>query len=186
MRPGNVLRRIRYHFEITEPYYIVFAVALLAGSCAGAFTFGCLSSDIVAEIAIIISNYNTALSNGFIANDVIYEGVKGSLSLSLILYVGSFTPLALASGVFVLAAKGFCVGFAACGVLKCFALKNAALILLQSTPYQFLSIAALFLMSGIGVMNLKVRRTALENTMLFILIYLLFIAGTVCEVFIKC
>lgn len=182
----SILGRIKYHFEVTEPYYIVLAVALLAGSCAGAFTLGCMDKNLISEIAVILSNYNNALSNGFLTQDVICEGFMGSLKFGLILYVCSFTPLALASGVIVLTAKGFCMGFMAAGVLKCFALKNAAIILLQSTPYQLLSIAALYLMSGIGVMNLKVRRTVLWNTMLFIMIYLLFVFGIVCEVLIKC
>lgn len=180
------MRRVKFHFESAEPYYITFAVALLAGSCAGAFTFGCLGAALVSETAVIISNYLCGLSNGFITHDVVYEGIKGSLSLSLIIFVCSFTPLAMASGVVMLATKGFCIGFMVAAVFKCFALKDAALILLQSAPYQFFSITALWLMSGVGVMYLKTRRTVLQNMVLFIFIYLLFIVGIICEVLIKC
>ncbi|MBE7064903.1 MAG: hypothetical protein E7384_03705 [Ruminococcaceae bacterium] len=183
---SNVLRRIKYHFDETEPYYIVFAVALLAGSCAGAFTVGCLSDSLVSEIGIIMSDYKDALANGFIVRDVVYEGIKNSLTMCIIIYICSFTPLAMASGVLVLAAKGFCIGFAAAGVFKCFTLKNALILLLQSTPYQLLSIAAIFLMAGIGVTNLKNGRTTAQNTMLFCTVYLLNIAGIICEVLIKC
>ena len=183
---GFTMRRVRYHFESAEPYYIVFAVALISGVCAGTFTVGCLSDSLLSEIGIIMSNYKEALANGFRINDLFYEGIKKSLIMSLVLYVCSFTPLAVASGVLVLAAKGFCIGFAATGVLKCFALKNAAILLLQSTPYQLLSIAALLLLSGVGATNQKARRSAGQNTMLFIMIYLLFIAGIICEVLIKC
>ncbi|MBQ8165386.1 MAG: hypothetical protein IJZ94_06185 [Clostridia bacterium] len=186
MFTGNILNRIKYHFEEAEPYYIVLSVALMAGSCAGAFTLGCLSPELVAELSVIMSNYSNFMSNGSLVKDVFFEGIKGSLNLSLIIYVCSFTPLALASGVFVLSAKGFCIGFMAAGVLKCFALKNAALLLLQSAPCQLFSIAAIYLMSGVGTMNQKVHRSFFQNTILFILIYLIFILGTVCEVIIKC
>ena len=182
----NLLYDIKFHFAKAEPYYITFAVALVSGICAGVFTFGCLSASLVAEVGIIISNYNNAIVYGFITDDVVYEGIKNSMAMSLILYVCSFTPLAVASGVLVLAAKGFCIGFAATGVLKCFALKNAAVLLLQSTPYQLLSIAALLLMAGIGATNQKVRRSAGLNTLLYVMAYLLFVAGIICEVLIKC
>lgn len=182
----NMMRRIKFHFESAEPYYITFAVALVSGICAGVFTFGCLSMSLVTEVGIIISNYSNALSYGFLTKDVVYEGIKNSLTISMFLYICSFTPLAVASGVLVLAAKGFCIGFAATGVLKCFALKNAAVTLLQSTPYQFLSIAAIILMAGIGATNQKIRRSVGSNTLLFMMIYLLFIAGIICEVLIKC
>lgn len=183
---GNAMRSVKFHFQSAEPYYITFAVALVSGICAGIFTFGCLGASLVSEVGIIISNYYNALSYGFITSDVIYEGIKNSLIMSLVLYVCSFTPLAVASGVVVLAAKGFCIGFAATGVLKCFALKNSAMLLLQSTPYQLLSIAALLLMAGVGAMYQKSHRTAGQNTLLFIMIYLLFVAGIICEVLIKC
>lgn len=186
MLTENISCRIKYHFEDAETYYIILAVALIAGSCAGAFTLGCLSPALISEITVVISNYKNSMSNGSIVKDVVFEGIKGSLHLSFIIYVCSFTPLALASGVLILAAKGFCVGFMAAGVLKCFALKNAALLLLQSTPYQLLSIAAIYLMSGVGAMNQKVHRSFFQNTILFIFIYLFFLIGIVCEVYIKC
>ncbi|MBQ8828313.1 MAG: hypothetical protein IJZ90_04165 [Clostridia bacterium] len=186
MAAGNLTKLLKYHFQEAEPYYIVFFVALAAGSCAGAFTFGCLNDALVREAAVIFSNYSTMLKRGIDRNDVIYEALKGNCTFGIILYVCSFTPAAVAAGAFLLAVKGFCIGFMVAGFLKCFSIGAAALMVLKSLPCQFFTVTSLLLMSGCGVMYCRKQRTVLKNTMLFIAAFLISIIGIICEVLIKC
>ncbi len=186
MATANFTRSLKFHFFEAEPYYIVFIVALAAGSCAGAFTFACLSDELVKEVSVVISNYNMMLSKGIGRGDVIYEGIKSSFAFTFLLYVCSFTPTALAVGALTLAAKGFSIGFWAASAIKCFSAAQAAVLILKSVPYQLISIMSLLMMAACGAICLKKQRTTLRNTMLFLIIFAFSLIGIVCEVLIKC
>ncbi len=156
----KVRLHLRKHWKINETNYLYLIVALVAGIAAGAFVVGCLDAALKEEIAVILENYRGALKSGErgAVSNVVRDSILPVLRQFAALAICGMTPLALAAGVAVLAAKGFAVGFFAAAATCCLApAGGTAILLLLSAPYQLLSSAALLFASGVSTAHCKLR-----------------------------
>ncbi len=188
---GSIKRRLNgylyRHFRVNETNYLYIIVALAAGVAAGAFVVGCLDKPLEAEIAVILKNYSAALAEGGAASvkNILYDNILPIMRQYLLLMVCGLTYFALVSGIIVMAAKGFAVGFFVASAVSCLPLKSALLLLLPSVPYQVMSSLLLLAASGVATAHRKMHEKGYVYYLTLGLIFLINVSGVILDMLLK-